>query len=959
MSSRLLDQQHIHGLYKATIDARLDVDRMALMQGIDARFVAILPESPKPSAQLLMDLHGLNIILGDGSVPLRRWLENAHLLATSMTAAKVFETSLEHFRGSDTRLPPMPVVDHGECPFPGLASFDESMSRFFFGRTAEIEDAVARLGDTVQGHRRWLQIEGPSGVGKSSLARAGVVPAIRNGRIAGAPKSWRVAVFRPGTNPIRALAREVRKALEDVGPPSLELVLKQLQDEGSPEALGKLLRKHLPVTEGFLLVIDQLEEAFTLAGPPPRAWLDVLVAEALRCAGSFYLLTTIRSDFVGRFGELPALESQLNDHEKVERYVLRAMSAPGLRASVEGPAMVTGVEWEDGLATRVWKEAAASNGGLPLLAHVLRALWWGGDRRLMSHEAYQALGGVGGALANSADAIVDGLGSEKKERARKLLLRLVKIGRRTEDARQATSRAEALAAAGGDDDAELVLARLSGGVDRAGLEGARLVMVGEGENTGEQRVELVHDALLKEWQTLRRWLDEGRKGLERRDDVETAARTWESAGKHAHALPRGEMLTYLSVAEGVSKSGKQFLAAAAARERRGKAAVVGVIIATVSFLLILIPNAFFSARDQEATKRALIAETNRTNATMAAGAVMSYLRSLADAVRRVAEDERLAQALEEGRTDQLDESLRRTYALYEEPSQGLKTDDRSPFFLWFILDTTGRAKSYSIGKSDPRFDALKLGSYVHRDYFIGASVLASKKLRQTYVSSGFKSTMNDFYQFAISAPVYGRDGAWKGVLVGAVTTTSKLGSLDMDDGQNVAVLAAPHDPTGVTPGIPASSRPDPPEYFILRHPLFKDGESCVLDNDRVRLVGRNSQENEKHLENWWELAGSRWVRSSDDYEDPLGKMHRDAKTGAMVAADPEYQGRRQASFAPVGHTGFVVIFRAKQSGGLHAEWELIWRLVKWAALAAVPGVLLVLGAAIYNRWQKERAPSGP
>lgn len=204
--------------------------------------------------------------------------------------------------------------------------------------------------------------------------------------------------------------------------------------------------------------------------------------------------------------------------------------------------------------------------------------------------------------------------------------------------------------------------------------------------------------------------------------------------------------------------------------------------------------------------------------------------------------------------------------------------------------------------------------------------------------------MNDYHQFAISAPIYGSDKEWKGILVAAVTTNSRLGSLDMDDGQNIAVLAAPEDPSGLAPWAPPTSRPDPPRYAILRHPLFKDGEYRMLDNDQVRNLGRDSQENEKHVERWWELPGSRWVTSSDDYEDPLGKRHLDADTGVEIAADPGYAGRRQASFAPVGHTGFVVIVRASEADTLRGEKELVWRLVRWAAIAAVLGVLLALFA---------------
>jgi hypothetical protein len=943
MSAKLLDTRRIHGLYQATIEAGLAGQRMALLQGIDARCVAQLPSSDPPSAQLLTDLHELNRVLADGSVPIVLWLENAFLLAGPRAAAAVFEASLVALG----RAAPAPSRPDSKCPFPGLSFFDESMAGSFFGRRAEIDEATTRLGDTAQGHRRWLQIEGPSGVGKSSLARAGLVPAIRKGQIEGAPRSWRVALLRPGTNPVRALAREVRRALADLEPPSVEALLKQLQ--GSSAALGEILRAWVPEGEGFLLVVDQLEEAFALTDRGSRAVLDALLARALgEGNGSFYLLTTIRSDFVGRFGELPGLESLLNNHEEVDRYVLRAMTGPGLRESVEEPAKRAGIAWEKGLATRVLKDASVSEGGLPLLAYVLRALWLNRDGQTLTHRSYEDLGRVGGALAKSADTIVDELGKEGKEQARRLLLRLVKLGRGADDTRQMASRAEVLAAAGGRG-AESVLTRLSGGVDSngAGHARARLVTVGAGEDAGEQRVELIHEALLKEWQTLRQWLHDGRKDLELRDDVEAAALLWTAQRELESGLPSGGQLAYLRDARGLSARGQRFLEAAEKLERRKisrkRARFWGLIVAGASFLVILIPNALSSAREQEDTKRKLIRQTNRTNATMAAGWVLSYLRSLGDAVRRSAEDPRLVRALEGGKQDEIDAVCRGLDELNEDPSQGLKSDDRAPVYLWFVLDRDAVARGYatrSVAADEP-FKSLIGASYLFRDYFEGAKALADKKQHQPYVSSAFPSTINDLFQFAISAPIYGSDREWKGVLVAAVTTKSKLGSLGIDDGQNLAVLAAPRDPSGWTPWIAPTSRPDPPEYVILSHPLFADGEHRPLDNDLVRSLGRDSQEKEKHIERWWELSGARRVVSSDDYEDPLGRGYRDARSGAEIAADPRYSGRRQASFAPVGHTGFVVIVRASETDAMRGEWELIRRLVRWAALAAVPGLLLV------------------
>jgi tetratricopeptide (TPR) repeat protein len=457
------------------------------------------------------------------------------------------------------------------CPFPGLELFDEDLAPYFFGRKTEADDAVQQLGDTGAGYKRWLQIEGPSGAGKSSLARAGIVPEIRRGSIHGAPESWRVAVLRPGADPLRSLAHAVYLSLKERLPErvTLESVLSMLG--GSEKGFGLFLREHVPADHGFLLLVDQLEEAFTLAGDDrtPVRRFDAALADALRDKGGpLFLVTTIRSDFAARIGELSELETLLNASS---RYHLKPISAPGLRAAVEEPARLAGIVWDPGLVERVLDDASASEGGLPLVAHVLKSLWAERRGQRLVHDAYKALGGVGGALTKSADGIVDGLGQGGRERARKMLLRLVKIGRGAGDTRQTVSREDVIKAGGGGREAEEALARLSGGRDpdrpEAAAEApARLVVVGGDE--GHARVDLVHDALLKQWETLRGWIQESRKALERRDDLESAAQSWEAAGKPEDGLPGGVQLAYLRGAEAPGERGREYLEKAQAKERR-------------------------------------------------------------------------------------------------------------------------------------------------------------------------------------------------------------------------------------------------------------------------------------------------------------------------------------------------------------------------------------------------------
>jgi hypothetical protein len=176
------------------------------------------------------------------------------------------------------------------------------------------------------------------------------------------------------------------------------------------------------------------------------------------------------------------------------------------------------------------------------------------------------MGGVAGALGQSADEAINALGPERREQARKLLMRVVKTGRGVEDVRQTVMRQDALEAAGGED-AEEVLLRLSGGRDPGSLASPAsvrlLVVSGEGR---EARVDLVHESLLTQWKMLRDWIGECRAELERRDDLETAAEVWMAAGSSEENLPTGTALAYFQESRGHGELAERFLRRAERRE---------------------------------------------------------------------------------------------------------------------------------------------------------------------------------------------------------------------------------------------------------------------------------------------------------------------------------------------------------------------------------------------------------
>jgi hypothetical protein len=419
-------------------------------------------------------------------------------------------------------LRPREQVD-GACPYPGLLSFSPAEAGLFFGRDVEIDELADRVGRS-----RWLSIEGPSGVGKSSLMRAGLLP--RLGR------AWTVIGLRPGTHPQDSLADAVWGALPDAGRPARAHF--HLDAQGLRDFVYERTRDGI----GVLLVIDQLEEAVTFAVAEQARALGetlarILAEDALRCC----LVTTIRSDQVERLGAaLPALAGLLN-HPRVTRYLVGPLTAEGLVDAVHWPATRRGLAFESGLVDTICAEAltdrgATPGGSLPLVAHFLRELWFtcvGG--KAMTHAAYRELGGVVGALTCSAERTLEAvseLGEPALTRARRLLVALATV----DDDGRATRRALTLAATmqliDGD---EALFACMSGGQDHP--TGALMRLIVTSGSGAQARVDLIHETLLTRWTLLRGWLADAGPDKHRSEALLAAAIAWDQQGRTPDAFP--------------------------------------------------------------------------------------------------------------------------------------------------------------------------------------------------------------------------------------------------------------------------------------------------------------------------------------------------------------------------------------------------------------------------------------
>ncbi|MFM8444323.1 MAG: toll/interleukin-1 receptor domain-containing protein, partial [Methylococcus sp.] len=366
------------------------------------------------------------------------------------------------------------------CPFLGLGAFGPREARLFFGRRKETLDALAalgdqreenpeRLGDTGAGYHRWLQVEGNSGSGKSSLVMAGLLPMIERGALwarTGFERCRVLGPMMPGQDPLAKLA-EVLEAGLVADPTRRDSLERQRRLEQDELALAYRLRDCREDCSVFLLIVDQFEELFTLAKPTSRLAFDKLLAHALQDPDCpLLLITTVRADFLDRYELLPGLQGPYNSLCK--RYFLPLISGPGLREAIEGPARLAGLDVSE-VTTAMLEQARDEPGALPLVENALTVLWEQrapGSQRL-SGELYQERGGLAGLLSAEADALLDRIGHavpQGRRAALELLFGLTRINDGGRHSRRRLTREEAvdLAGAGDADLGEKVVLMLSG-----------------------------------------------------------------------------------------------------------------------------------------------------------------------------------------------------------------------------------------------------------------------------------------------------------------------------------------------------------------------------------------------------------------------------------------------------------------------------------------------------------------
>jgi len=463
-------------------------------------------------------------------------------------------------------------------PYKGLRAFEEADAADFFGREALTAHLVERLAAT-----RFLAVVGPSGSGKSSVVRAGLVPALRSGALDGSER-WRIVQMFPGAYPLEELEAALLRVADD--PPAS--LIEQLED--GERGLVRALKRILPDdgTE-LVLVVDQLEEVFTLVADEGRRvqFLAILERAVADPHSRLRVVTTLRADFYDR----PLLYSGFAELLRDYVEALVPLTPDEFERAIARPAERAGATFEPGLLAEMVADVANEPGALPLLQYALTELYERRDGNVMTREAYHAIGGVSGALAGRAEEIYAALPDAAQEAARQLFLRLVTLGEGAEDTRRRVDRGELAAL-------EVDQAALAEALEAFGA--SRLLSFDRDPRTGVATVEVAHEALLREWGRLRRWIDAARDELRLHRRLASGAREWADAGRDSSFLLRGSQLAqYDALADdsriALTDAEREFVTASResardelARQRRANRRLKALLAAAAVLLLLSI-----------------------------------------------------------------------------------------------------------------------------------------------------------------------------------------------------------------------------------------------------------------------------------------------------------------------------------------------------------------------------------
>ncbi len=397
-------------------------------------------------------------------------------------------------------------------PFVGLRPFEREDSLYFFGRRSQTAELLEQL------HRnRFLAVLGRSGSGKSSLIRAGLIPALLGGFLVEDRDKWLIAIMKPGGSPRHNLAQAL---LDIASGPVVEISeLEQEIEHDQEQAITRYLRDHIAGDTNVLILVDQFEEIFQFRGmhdeqqlarlgPKLRqkqaanrneasAFLELLLSLPEQHDLPVYVALTMRSDFLGDCDVFPGLPEAMNR----SRYLVPRLNRQQLRETVNGPALLSGARIAPRLLDTVVNDVVGKADQLPVLQHALFRTWntWhkSGEDVLDQHH-YEEIGGLDRALSMHAEEALKGLNIDLTKTIFQSLTDTDSDGRRT---RRPVTLSELKSVSGASlNDIQTVIERFKG-------DGRSFLITSVGPND-QVRVDISHESLIRQWRRLRDWIDE-------------------------------------------------------------------------------------------------------------------------------------------------------------------------------------------------------------------------------------------------------------------------------------------------------------------------------------------------------------------------------------------------------------------------------------------------------------------
>jgi WD40 repeat protein len=415
----------------------------------------------------------------------------------------------------------------GPNPYKGLLAFQETDGSRFFGRSKQIEQLWDKFRRLHEGNSiiRLLPIYGPSGSGKSSLARAGLIPELARRPPPGYAQA-RVAVLVPGTHPLEALASVLARVATDDPTPVAKTrefagELEKVNKEGDYDGLRRIADVLPDIAFSPLIVlVDQFEEVYSLCEnlAERNAFIGNLLTGAGERSRHVSVIVTLRSDFLGETQKHPVLNRLFAE----QGFLVPTMDEEELRQAISQPAQRAGHPLDKATIELLINDTEGREGALPLLQFALTRIWSGLASGKEPAETLKNIGGVGGALAGEAQRIYESLKPEEQDIARRVFLGLVQLGEGTRDTRRRTEIQKLVSQRDTPEQVKQVMARFS-------APGARLITLAA--NAKVETAEVTHEALFNHWRQLQDWLDGSRSDIRFGRRLDEAAAYWDENGR--------------------------------------------------------------------------------------------------------------------------------------------------------------------------------------------------------------------------------------------------------------------------------------------------------------------------------------------------------------------------------------------------------------------------------------------